>query len=201
MRAQRGPTHALRGPRNVHKEGFSRFTARIACFPKVSFGADQQIPIGLKAITLPSGIIFSARGSAREKTLEARQNRGKDSENSHFETQSADFLPRSQGDRAIKRLPLPKARASHRNVPLSLSQMAARQCAFPGRARHNPARETPPQSIPGSTRNRSASSPHLRNRRRRRAQWKGLRHLALRIGAKNGRCVDAAAPEGYGSRT
>ena len=112
-------THAQRGPRNVHKEGFSRFAARIVCFPKVSFGDKSLIPIGSRATALSSGIIFSARGDAREKTLETRQPIGKNSENSHFETQSADFLPRSQGDRAIKHLPLPKARAAHRDVPPS----------------------------------------------------------------------------------
>lgn len=125
-RTRRAPTHAQRGPRNVCKEGFSRFAARIACFPKVSFEVDQQIPIGPKATTLPSGIIFSACGDAREKTLEARQNRGKDSENSHFGTQSADFLPRSQRPHAETPLPSSQPGAVRRDTLFSQSRRTVR---------------------------------------------------------------------------
>lgn len=177
--SQRGPTRVQRGPRNVYKEGFSRFAARIACFPKVSFGTDQQIPIGPKATTLSPGIIFSAFVSARERAPAPRQPNGKDLENSHFETRSADFLPKAR-DRTPRRLSPGEPGVTHPERRHDRSRIAA--------ATHPKKR-------------RCASSPHLRNRRRRRAQRRALRLPALRIGVKNGDRVDAVAPEGYGSRT
>lgn len=176
---QRGPTRVQRGPRNVYKEGFSRFAARIACFPKVSFGTDQQIPIGPKATTLSPGIIFSAFVSACERAPAPRQPNGKDLENSHFETRSADFLPKAR-DRTPRRLSPEEPGVTHPERRHDRSRIAA--------ATHPKKR-------------RCASSPHLRNRRRRRAQRRALRLPALRIGVKNGDRVDAVAPEGYGSRT
>ena len=120
MRAQRGPTHALRGPRNVHKEGFSRFAARIACFPKVSFGVNRLIPIGSRATTPSPGIIFAAFGDAHKEAPKPHQSDGKDSENSHFETQSADFLPRSQGPRD-KTPPPPQSQGPRAETPFPSS--------------------------------------------------------------------------------
>ena len=77
-------------------------------------------------------MIFAAFGDAREKTLETRQPIGKNSENSHFETQSADFLPRSQGDRAIKRpSPKPEPRIATSLLPRSPKPGAVRRDAFP----------------------------------------------------------------------
>ena len=86
-------------------------------------------------------MIFAAFGDVREKTLETRQPIGKNSENSHFETQSADFLPRSQGDRAIKRPP-----------PQSQSR-ASRRLSFLTARSQGPRAETPfPSSLPGAAR-------------------------------------------------
>ena len=211
-----------------------------------------MIPIGSRATTPSPGIIFAAFGDAHKEAPKPHQSDGKDSENSHFETQSADFLPRSQGPRdktppppqsqgpraetpfpsslpgAVRRdtlflrsrrtvrrerirshraptareetvglprlklpgkcrragadraccIPLPagshgespfriplttrrcalllgRPSALQRAFPKNLAHSAprrpaARRCAFPRRARHDPSRETPPQSTPGN---------------------------------------------------
>lgn len=83
-------------PQNVCKEGFSRFAAQIACFPKVSFRNNQQASTEPKATVLSPGTIFLACDDAYERASAPRQPNGKDLENSHFEAQSADFLPQSQ---------------------------------------------------------------------------------------------------------
>ena len=83
-------------PQNVCEEGFSRFAAQIACFPKVSFRNNQQASTEPKATVLSPGTIFLACDDAHERASAPRQPNGKDLENSHFEAQSADFLPQSQ---------------------------------------------------------------------------------------------------------
>lgn len=83
-------------PQNVCEEGFSRFAAQIAYFPKVSFRNNQQASTEPKATVLSPGTIFLACDDTYERASAPRQPNGKDLENSHFEAQSADFLPQSQ---------------------------------------------------------------------------------------------------------
>ena len=324
-RARQGPTHARRRPAHAQgglahlqrgpmrpqrgrctlsagRETFARKVFRVSRLKSLVF---QKLALGLINGSRPSpkrqrshqALSSRHAAGAREKALEARQSIGKHSENSHFETQSANFLPKARAARpdappsqskmtahrdalfsrsqsrtprrpsfpkpephaAAPLLPQSQSRTPRRPLFAKPKNSASRRHRTSSRANHTrrnrklseaqTPRETPPRSrrrsplhprriswrsifphpahrtpmrfapgcpaalqrsFPGNPARsaprhpaacRSVSSPHLRNRRRRRTQRRALRPPALRIGVKDDRHVDAVAPERYGSQT
>ena len=187
-------------------------------FRKLALGRISKSPSSSKR-QCPHQALSSRRAAGnRKRTPPTRQPSGNDSENSHFETRSADFLPQSRmADTKAPLLPRSRGRP-HDGTPPSRNQGPHVKAPFPSRnqgphvkapfpsqrreaARRRALPEKPGATLPGKRRRTArrlfTASPQSDARR---TQRRGLRHLALRIGVKDGCRVDAVALEGYGSR-
>ncbi len=165
-RARQGPTHARRRPAHAQgglahlqrgpmrpqrgrctlsagRETFARKVFRVSRLKSLVF---QKLALGLINGSRPSpkrqrshqALSSRHAAGAREKALEARQSIGKHSENSHFETQSANFLPKARAarpgappsqsqSRTPQRPSFPKARAARPDALFSRSRRTVRR--------------------------------------------------------------------------